>query len=106
LLLPFQGDFFDVIFTQGVALGLVLLPFQGDFFDAIFTQGDALGLVLLPFQGDFLDAIFTQGVALGLVLLGFQPDLWHPPSFLFPLQAILSVFSSQIFYSFTVLFKR
>jgi len=36
-LLPFQGDFLDVIFTQGVALGLELLPFQGDFLDAIFT---------------------------------------------------------------------
>jgi len=30
MLLPFQGDFLDVIFTQGVALGLVLLGFQPD----------------------------------------------------------------------------
>ena len=29
MLLPLQGDNLATMFTQGVALGLVLLPFQG-----------------------------------------------------------------------------
>jgi len=53
LLLPFQGAFLDVIFTQGVALGLELLGFQPDFLDVIFTQGNALGLVLFGLSARF-----------------------------------------------------
>jgi len=40
MLLPFQGDFLDVIFTQGVALGLVLLGFGFPFGRRFSIQPD------------------------------------------------------------------
>ena len=49
------------------------MPFQGDRFASMITQGAALGSALLPFQGDRLASIMTQGNALGIVAVSKAP---------------------------------